>query len=262
MNMISLLKKLQGKIFFNPIWNKIHFIFRGKVEKQKAELEFWKMFYKVIAEEPSIEGVFRKVNLGSLERRKEFNLSAEQYAALAIRERLQIISKTMSFPRYNNALHLKNDELAGKCVLDVGCGPMGAVSYFKAAFRVGVDELICEYSKIGYPLEIHPVLYVKGVSEDLPFPDNQFDAVVSVNALDHVKDFKVAISEIHRVLKPGGKIYLNLNYRDIPTITEPIVFSDKSVKSTLSPYFVFNKIKSEPTEFGFSINCYHGVANK
>ncbi len=48
---------------------------------------------------------------------------------------------------------------------------------------------------------------VVGIGEDLPFSDNSFDAVLSLNVLEHVKDpFKCA-SEISRVLKPGGKLY-------------------------------------------------------
>jgi ubiquinone/menaquinone biosynthesis C-methylase UbiE len=91
-----------------------------------------------------------------------------------------------------------------------------------------------------------------------PFPDSQFDVVISVNALDHVQNFETAISEIYRVLKPNGKIYLSFNYQDQPTATEPIVLSDKRVEEVLSVYFAFAKVKSEPTEFGYSKNCYHG----
>lgn len=48
---------------------------------------------------------------------------------------------------------------------------------------------------------------VVGLGEDLPFSDNTFDAVLSLNVLEHVKDpFKCA-SEISRVLKPKGKLY-------------------------------------------------------
>lgn len=40
--------------------------------------------------------------------------------------------------------------------------------------------------------------------EELKFPDNSFDLVVCNNVLDHVQDSNRCLSEIHRVLKPGG----------------------------------------------------------
>jgi SAM-dependent methyltransferase len=48
---------------------------------------------------------------------------------------------------------------------------------------------------------------VLGVGEELPFQDNVFDAAVTLNVLEHVKDpFKCA-RELARVLKPGGTLY-------------------------------------------------------
>jgi len=39
----------------------------------------------------------------------------------------------------------------------------------------------------------------------LDFPDNTFDIVYAANLLHHIPDPIVAIKEMHRVLKPGGK---------------------------------------------------------
>lgn len=47
--------------------------------------------------------------------------------------------------------------------------------------------------------------FVKGNAEALPFPNNTFDTVVSTLVLCSVADLSKSISEIHRVLKPGGK---------------------------------------------------------
>ncbi len=42
----------------------------------------------------------------------------------------------------------------------------------------------------------------------MPFPDNSVDAFFSAYALEHVKDYQRAISEIKRTLKPGGRLLL------------------------------------------------------
>jgi SAM-dependent methyltransferase len=48
--------------------------------------------------------------------------------------------------------------------------------------------------------------YVRGVGEKLPFTSAQFDLVVMYLVLIDIPDFRAAISEAARVLKPGGKL--------------------------------------------------------
>ncbi|HLB29282.1 MAG TPA: methyltransferase domain-containing protein [Dehalococcoidia bacterium] len=47
-----------------------------------------------------------------------------------------------------------------------------------------------------------------GNAEDLPYPDNSFDAVLNFGALNFITDRKKAIDEMVRVAKPGAKIVL------------------------------------------------------
>lgn len=49
-----------------------------------------------------------------------------------------------------------------------------------------------------------PLAKVKMDIHQIPFPDNHFDAVLCNHVLEHVADDIKAMSEIHRVLKPGG----------------------------------------------------------
>jgi SAM-dependent methyltransferase len=39
----------------------------------------------------------------------------------------------------------------------------------------------------------------------LPFPDASFDGAVSVQVFEYVKDIAAALSEVYRVLRPGGR---------------------------------------------------------
>lgn len=49
---------------------------------------------------------------------------------------------------------------------------------------------------------------VCSLSEELPFGDNTFDRVIMVDALHHVKDYRLTACELWRVVKPGGRIVI------------------------------------------------------
>jgi SAM-dependent methyltransferase len=55
---------------------------------------------------------------------------------------------------------------------------------------------------------------VEGTAEDMPLPDSSVDAVTVAQAF-HWFDQERAIAEIHRVLRPGGRLGLMWNHRDL-----------------------------------------------
>lgn len=226
-------------------------------ERQGRELLFWKNFHNAIAHEPTMSEVFRKLGLGSIEDRKEFSMTPEQWKRLDARGRILEVGRTMTFPRYLRELGIGKGMLKGKSVLDVGCGPMGALRWFPAGSRFGLDELVEEYRAIGYPLEAHATTYVQGKAESMPFPEKKFDVVISVNALDRVEDFGAALAEICRVLKQEGRFYISFICREEP---EPgiLALSDGRVRALLFRHFAFFKYKSELFPSGHEMVCYHG----
>lgn len=52
--------------------------------------------------------------------------------------------------------------------------------------------------------------FIEACGEDLPFPDEDFDAVLSFWSLNHVEDPERCVAEMMRVLKPGGRARLVL----------------------------------------------------
>lgn len=91
-----------------------------------------------------------------------------------------------------------------------------------AGLRIGLDPLVNEYYKIDGGTLSHKMKYVCGYSEDMPFPDETFDFVFSINSLDHVDDLDETISEIKRVLKIGGICGIIVDANHKPTVNEPI----------------------------------------
>lgn len=53
---------------------------------------------------------------------------------------------------------------------------------------------------------------ILSVAQSLPFRDDSFDAVLSLDVLEHVTDPFVAARELARVLKPGGILFINLPF--------------------------------------------------
>jgi len=134
-------------------------------------------------------------------------------------------------PTYLEALQVPSAHFAGRRVLEIGCGPLVPILAFSGCERHAVDPLVTNYIKAGFPLFDLPVTTVTAPAEHLPYPDGYFDAVISVNALDHVDDFELALAEFQRVLRPGGEVRLEIEYHR-PTVTEPIeVTPERLVKA-------------------------------
>lgn len=84
------------------------------------------------------------------------------------------------------------EEYKDGLILDAGCG-------LRSVYYPNVVNLeIVDY----------PTTDVVGFADQLPFPDNTFDAVFSLNVLEHVRDPFSSAKELERVLKPGGKMYV------------------------------------------------------
>ena len=58
---------------------------------------------------------------------------------------------------------------------------------------------------------------------DLPFDDSRFDAIYCSHVLEHVPDDRKAMSELRRVLRPGGWAILQVPIKGIVTFEDPAV---------------------------------------
>jgi len=101
--------------------------------------------------------------------------------------------------------------LAGKTALDVGCGggylteEIARLGF--AATGVDPSEPSLRAASAHAGDQGLGIRYVRGAGEDLPFETGAFDAVFCCDVLEHVRDLDRVVSEIARVLKPGGVFY-------------------------------------------------------
>ena len=106
----------------------------------------------------------------------------------------------------------------GLRVLEIGCGlGTDGVQFAKAgADYTGVDltDAAIELARKRFELSgLRGELRVSD-AENLDFADESFDLVYSHGVLHHTPDIARAVSEIHRVLKPGGRAIVMLYHRD------------------------------------------------
>ncbi len=102
-----------------------------------------------------------------------------------------------------------------RVVVELGCGP------HKKEGVIGID---C--------LDIEGVDYVADLELGLPFiEDNSIDEIISTHVLEHIDNFKLLITEIHRVLKPDG-----VKIVTVPYFSNPYYYSDYTHKRFFGLY--------------------------
>lgn len=97
----------------------------------------------------------------------------------------------------------------------VGKGPravINGVSDEKLILNLGSGTKIVRKDVIN--VDAYPFSGVNIVADisDLPFADNSIDIIISEYTLEHVKNPLKVMQEIHRVLKPDGKIYITVPF--------------------------------------------------
>ncbi|NPV75387.1 MAG: class I SAM-dependent methyltransferase [Anaerolineae bacterium] len=118
---------------------------------------------------------------------------------------------------------------AGACgtgrVLVDGCGVGAYLERLAetAAFAVGLD---IEWERAEESHRKTPVV-LNAAGEHLPFPQNQFDLVLSHEVLEHVQDDRRAIQEIVRTLRPGGRLVLFCPNRGYPFETHGVYWKGR-----------------------------------
>jgi arsenite methyltransferase len=100
----------------------------------------------------------------------------------------------------------------GERLLDVGCGP----GFFCAELRdeVGADGHVTGVDASEQMLglarlrcaEHENVAFHQADATSLPLEDASFDAALCVQVLEYVTDYSRALAELHRVLRPGGRV--------------------------------------------------------
>jgi SAM-dependent methyltransferase len=125
--------------------------------------------------------------------------------------------------------------------LDAGCSTCGTVGHFvelRPDLKItAIDS--CDFSAHVPPgVEFHQLDLV---AEKFPFANESFDSITLMHVMEHLRDFGSMAPELCRILKPGGRLYvegpgprsllfprssktITLNFWDDPTHVAPLSF--------------------------------------
>lgn len=113
------------------------------------------------------------------------------------------------------------DLRGGQRILDVGSGKGAFCGVLARGGHdvVGVDPSVAA-ARIAKTYVNPDGDFVLGTGEELPFSSGRFDRAVSVCVLEHTKDDARVLSEVRRVLRPGGLFALTVDCLDSPHVSE------------------------------------------
>lgn len=108
-------------------------------------------------------------------------------------------------------------------ILDVGCGSGQTLTWFRERFgdwrTLGCDispDAVVAASRSGFEI-------ARASALALPYPSSTADVVVSLDVLQHVPldgGDVLALREMHRVLKPGGWLFVRTNAQSFPATAD------------------------------------------
>lgn len=147
--------------------------------------------------------------------------------------------------------------LRGSRVLDVGCGTGG---FCMAAFEEGADVFgididpkaidICRMQASAN--DMSPGKFAISTSEELPFENDYFDFIYCNSVLEHVRDVETTISEMLRVVRPGGLLFMKFpDYRSLYEAHYKVGWLPKLPRLVGRIYL---KLIGRPTEYFDKIN--------
>jgi SAM-dependent methyltransferase len=104
--------------------------------------------------------------------------------------------------------------VAGRRILDAGCGsgPLTAALRDRGAVMTGIDASTGMLELARQRLGAEADLRVADLASPLPFTDGAFDDVVASLVLHYLQDWGPTLTELRRVLTPGGRLLVSVDH--------------------------------------------------
>ena len=108
-------------------------------------------------------------------------------------------------------------------ILDAGCGsgPLFAALRDRGAIVTGFDRSTKMLELARRRLGADADLQAADLGSPLPFPDGAFDDVIVSLVLHYLEDWTAPLSELRRVLRPGGRLIVSVDHPIAFPVTVP-----------------------------------------
>lgn len=127
----------------------------------------------------------------------------------------------------------------------MGCGGGLACEFWahQQANVSGIDQSQQSIEAAQAHAQAHhlPIHYRQGEAENLPYPANRFDCILCFDVLEHVFSVERVISEIYRVLKPGGIFFFDTVNRTLKSRIVMIWLLENILKQLPQGWHDWNK---------------------
>lgn len=159
---------------------------------------------------------------------------------------------------YTEPFDLTRQDYINKKILDVGCGPAGSLEWIsKESKCFGIDPL-CNLYYNNFECSTHNMTYIYSRCENIPFPNNYFDYITSMNSMDHVDNVNECILEINRTLKNNGSFLIIVEINHQPRVCEPQNLSENFI-CTIEEISQLRCMKSKIYGIEYSNNLFKNV---
>jgi len=142
-------------------------------------------------------------------------------------------------------------------ILDIGCGTGHGSNLlarnFKRVYGVDISQEAIDYAKKNW--QKGNIKFIVGSGTEIPFSKNTFDIAVAFEVFEHIKNWKKFLSELKRVIKRNGLIYISTPNKDVysPGTKRPInphhffEMTEKQFRKALGSYFQIDKFLGQRT---------------
>nr|WP_250811703.1 methyltransferase domain-containing protein [Neorhizobium tomejilense] len=180
--------------------------------------------------------------------------SEAQSGELAFHKRPNFRSDEAGFNEANarlfKSLSYKEDQFAGKTVVDLGAGSKLRGKYFKGSRIVAIEPLASKFmEEVAWnDLKDADEVYSEPAEKLIEGLVGRADFVFSINVLDHCYDFEIIVGNVFRYLKTGGRACLSFDCHSKVDKLHPIIINEKVATGIFfDAGFQINQFKRTPS---------------